>query len=70
MLKGNVAWFNTQKGYGFIEKSEGPDVFVHVKDIMRSGLSWLRAGQGVEFELGDRNGRPCAQNLRLLSEIS
>ncbi len=69
-LRGNVAWFNTQKGFGFIANAEGPDVFVHIKDVMRSGLTWLAPGQSVAFEIGDRNGRPCAQNLRLLREIA
>ncbi|MFP4662076.1 MAG: cold-shock protein [Halanaerobiales bacterium] len=53
---GKVKWFNDQKGYGFIEKEEGDDVFVHFSAIQEDGFKNLQEGEGVEFEVveGDR----------------
>lgn len=47
---GTVKWFNDAKGYGFIERSEGEDVFVHHSAIVAEGFKSLREGQQVEFE--------------------
>jgi CspA family cold shock protein len=56
MLKGRVKWFNDAKGYGFIERDEGADVFVHYSAIQSKGFKTLIEGQDVEFEIveGDK----------------
>ena len=51
MAKGSVKWFDTKKGYGFIEQSGGEDVFVHYTGIVGDGFKSLRAGEEVEFEV-------------------
>ncbi len=55
-MKGKVKWFNDRKGYGFIEKEGGGDVFVHHTGITTSGFRTLKEGEEVEFELitGDK----------------
>jgi CspA family cold shock protein len=65
MATGTVKWFNPQKGYGFIEPSDGgKDAFVHISAVEQAGLSTLREGQKVEYELvPGRNGRASAENL-------
>ena len=65
MAMGTVKWFNTQKGYGFIQPDDGQkDVFVHISAVERAGLSSLREGQSVAFELVEgRNGKASAENL-------
>jgi CspA family cold shock protein len=61
--QGNVKWFDGQKGYGFIERAEGDDVFVHFSAIEEDGFKNLEEGQEVEFEVvaGDRG--PQAENV-------
>ncbi len=51
MQRGKVKWFNENKGYGFIEYEEGPDVFVHYTSIEGDGFRTLSEGQDVEFEI-------------------
>ncbi len=65
MPKGTVKWFNTQKGYGFIEPEDGSsDAFVHISAVEAAGLGTLNEGQKVEFELVEgRNGKVAAENL-------
>ncbi|MDD9902361.1 MAG: cold-shock protein [Rhodospirillaceae bacterium] len=65
MASGTVKWFNPQKGYGFIEPSDGgKDAFVHISAVEQAGMSTLREGQKVEYELvPGRNGRSSAENL-------
>ena len=65
MASGTVKWFNPQKGYGFIEPSDGSkDAFVHISAVEQAGMSTLREGQKVEFELvPGRNGQASAENL-------
>jgi CspA family cold shock protein len=67
VARGTVKWFNPEKGYGFIAPDEGgPDVFVHVSAIERSGLPTLREGQILEYQTQlQRNGKNAAVNLRL-----
>jgi CspA family cold shock protein len=66
MATGTVKWFNPQKGYGFIQPSDGSrDVFVHVSAVERAGLATLSEGQRLSFDLepGQR-GKTSAVNLR------
>ncbi len=51
MAQGTVKWFNGEKGFGFIEQAEGPDVFVHFSEIQGTGYKTLDEGQAVEFEV-------------------
>lgn len=51
MATGRVKWFNSSKGYGFIEQDNGPDVFVHFSAIKVEGFKTLREGQEVEFDV-------------------
>ena len=65
MPTGTVKWFNSAKGYGFIEPSDGSgDAFVHISAVEQAGLSGLREGQKVEYEVvPGRNGKSSAENL-------
>ncbi|MBL6958769.1 MAG: cold-shock protein [Rhodospirillales bacterium] len=67
MPKGTVKWFNPTKGYGFIEPADGSkDAFVHISAVERAGLSTLREGQTVEYELVEgQNGKVAAENLQV-----
>ncbi|BAR61315.1 Cold shock protein CspA CDS [Bradyrhizobium sp.] len=65
---GTVKWFNTQKGYGFIQPDDGQkDVFVHISAVERAGLSSLNEGQKVSFDIvaDRRSGKSSADNLRV-----
>jgi CspA family cold shock protein len=66
MTVGTVKWFNSQKGYGFIQPEDGSkDVFVHISAVERSGIGNLFEGQKVSFELERGNqGKTSAVNLR------
>jgi CspA family cold shock protein len=67
MSTGTVKWFNTQKGFGFIQPDDGSkDAFVHVSAVERAGLNHLVEGQKIEFDLvsDQRNGKLSADNLR------
>jgi CspA family cold shock protein len=65
MAKGTVKWFNSEKGYGFIQPDDGgKDVFVHISAVQAAGLQGLRDGQTVSFELvPGRDGRMSAGDL-------
>jgi len=65
MARGTVKWFNTAKGYGFIQPDDGSnDAFVHISAVEQAGLSSLREGQTVEFDLvPGRNGKASAENF-------
>ena len=66
MPTGTVKWFNTTKGYGFIQpQGGGKDVFVHISAVERAGLSSLNEGQPIEFELVSNRGKTAAENLRV-----
>ncbi len=66
MASGTVKWFNAQKGYGFIEPSDGSkDVFVHISAVERAGLSTLNEGQKVTYDLErGQQGKTSAGNLQ------
>ena len=68
MAQGTVKWFNTQKGYGFINPDDGDnDVFVHITAVQNSGLNGLNEGQKVTYDLGEqRNGKMAAVGLGLV----
>lgn len=68
MPTGTVKWFNADKGYGFIEPEDGSkDAFVHISAVERAGLSTLREGQKVSFDLETgRNGKAAAENITVL----
>ncbi len=68
MPNGTVKWFNTKKGYGFIEPEDGgKDVFVHISAVERSGLTGLADNQKVAYEIIEgRDGRTMAGDLKLL----
>ncbi|MBU2983215.1 cold-shock protein [Lentibacter algarum] len=67
MPNGTVKWFNTTKGYGFIEpEGGGNDVFVHISAVERSGLTGLADNQKITFELQEgRDGREMASDIKL-----
>ena len=62
-IKGKVKWFNAKKGYGFITRDEGEDVFVHFGEIQGEGFKTLDDGQEVEFELTMGPKGPQAKNV-------
>ncbi|GBE02647.1 cold shock-like protein CspE [bacterium BMS3Bbin06] len=62
-FEGTVKWFNETKGYGFIKKDDGQDVFVHYSDIESSGFKTLAEGQRVSFEIVDGSKGPKATNV-------
>ncbi len=66
MATGTVKWFNASKGYGFIAPEDGgKDIFVHVSAVEKAGLSSLREGQRVEFDVvPGRDGRTAADNIK------
>jgi CspA family cold shock protein len=67
MANGTVKWFNSTKGFGFIQPEDGgKDVFVHISAVERAGLRGLNEGQKVAFELQSERGREAAVNLKPL----
>lgn len=65
MATGTVKWFNTTKGFGFIQPDDGgKDVFVHISAVQKAGLRGLNEGQKVSFELVTEKGRTSAGNLQ------
>ncbi len=67
MSTGTVKWFNTTKGYGFIQpENGGADVFVHISAVEKAGLRALNEGQRVEFEEQKERGKSAAVNLKPL----
>ncbi|MCX5719405.1 MAG: cold-shock protein [Nitrospirae bacterium] len=63
MIKGTVKWFNESKGFGFITKEDGGDVFVHYTAIQSNGFKSLAEGQAVSFEVVDGPKGPEAANV-------
>jgi CspA family cold shock protein len=66
MPQGTVKWFNAEKGYGFVQQDEGPDVFVHYSQIQVDGYRALEEGQRVEFDVSQGAKGPQADNVRPL----
>jgi len=66
MMTGTVKWFNAEKGFGFIEREEGDDVFVHFSAINAEGFKTLEDNQKVEFEIVEGNRGPQAANVTAL----
>ena len=65
MPQGTVKWFNSQKGFGFIQPDNGgKDVFVHISAVERAGLRTLNEGQKVNYEIVTERGREAASNLQ------
>lgn len=62
-MLGKVKWFSAEKGYGFIEREDGSDLFVHYSAIQDEGFKSLTEGQNVEFEIVDGNRGPQAANV-------
>jgi CspA family cold shock protein len=67
MARGTVKWFNSQKGYGFIQPQGGGgrDVFVHISAVEKAGLPGLNEGQVLEYEEVSNRGKTSAENLKV-----
>lgn len=66
-MQSRVKWFDNVKGYGFIESTDGKDIFVHYKQITGDGYRTLREGQVVEFELSQGDKGPLAIDVRTVA---
>ena len=66
MAEGTVKWFNDSKGFGFIQREDGPDVFVHHSAVVGTGFKSLQEGERVEFEITQGPKGPQAANVKPL----
>ena len=66
MATGTVKWFNSKKGYGFIEQGDGQDLFVHFSSINMPGFKSLNEGDHVSFEVEETDRGPVAKNVKRL----
>lgn len=65
MAVGTVKWFNPDKGYGFVAREDGDDLFVHFSEVQMDGFKTLEEGQEVTFDVTTgQNGKPQASNVR------
>lgn len=70
MLYGRLKWFNKKRGYGFItDDVEGKDIFVHITQVQKAGLSGLPEGRKIGFDLYDDRGRTAAGNLSIIGNV-
>ena len=65
MSEGKVKWFNESKGFGFIEKNDGMDIFVHFSAIQADGFKTLTEGQSVSFDVVQGKKGPAAENVKI-----
>ena len=63
MTTGKIKWFNSARGYGFIEQ-EGKDVFLHISALEKAGIGTLKEGEEIEFEIGENKGKENAINIK------
>ena len=63
MPRGTVKWFNENKGFGFIQQEDGPDVFAHFSEISGEGFKTLAEGDEVEFDIVEGDKGPKATNI-------
>ena len=67
MITGTVKWFNSSKGFGFIEPDEGrQDIFVHMSKLEEKGIRDLKEGQKVSFDIEENRGKKAAANINLI----
>jgi CspA family cold shock protein len=65
MAQGTVKWFNSQKGFGFIQPDNGGnDVFVHISAVEKAGMGMLNEGQKIIYEVSSERGKEAASNLQ------
>ena len=67
-MRGIVKWFNNQKGFGFIGRSDGPDVFVHYSAIQSTGYKSLKENDAVDFDVEKGQKGPQAANVRVIGD--
>ena len=67
MTTGKIKWFNPTKGYGFIEQVGSKDVFLHVSALEQAGISTLKEGEEIEFEIGENKGKENAINVKKIA---
>lgn len=65
-MKGKVKWFDSAKGYGFIQSDEGKDIFVHYTGIERDGFKALQQGQEVNFQIAEGKRGPQATKVKVV----
>ena len=66
-MKGKVKWYNTQKGYGFIEPDDGTkDVFLHCSALEKAGIQYISDGELLSYEVATNNGKQSAVNIKQL----
>ena len=66
MATGTVKWFNSEKGFGFIQQESGPDVFVHFRNIVGTGYKSLNEGQKVQFNITQGQKGPQAEEVTII----
>ena len=70
MTNGKIKWFNPTKGYGFIEQEGSKDVFLHVSALEEAGISTLKEGEKIEFEIGENKGKENAINVKKVANFN